>query len=89
MQRTVHGKNVFAIESKAVGAKRKAHLLTEEQAAEIMWVFYRDNKLQLIGNIKEYRVGILAKLMDGMAVEQVFAPYFKPAESTKPMRRAA
>lgn len=89
MQRTTRAKNVIAIESKSASANCTTKPLTESQAAEIMWVYYRDNKAQLISDIKEYRAGILAKLMYGMAVEQVFAPFVKPAKPAKPMRRAA
>jgi hypothetical protein len=63
--------------------------LTEEAAAQAMWLYYRDHKLQLITDIREYRAGILAQLSAGVAVEDVFAPYFKPAEPAKRMRRAA
>lgn len=63
--------------------------LTAEAAAQAMWLFYRDHKLQLIADIKTYRAGILAQLMAGVAVEVVFAPYFRPAEPAKSMRRAA
>jgi hypothetical protein len=61
--------------------------LTEDAAAQAMWLFYRDHKQQLIADIKEYRTGILVQLMAGVAVEDVFAPYFKPAEPAKPARR--
>lgn len=88
-QRTTHANNVTATEPRLVEASCKVQILTEQQAAEIMWVYYRDNKPQLISDIKEYRAGILAGLMGGTAVEQVFAPYFKPAEPIKSARRAA
>jgi hypothetical protein len=39
--------------------------LTESRAAEIMWVYYRDRKTQLISDIKDYRASILAALMQG------------------------
>ncbi len=54
-----------------------------------MWVHYLANKVQLISDIKDYRAGILARLMQGIPVEQVFAPYVKPVEVHKPARRAA
>lgn len=63
--------------------------LTEDAAAQAMWLFYRDHKPQLITDIKEYRAGILAQLVAGVPVEKVFAPYFRPAEPAKSMRRAA
>ena len=54
-----------------------------------MWLFYRDHKLRLITDIRAYRAGILAQLIAGVAVEDVFAPYFRPAEPAKSVRRAA
>ena len=61
----------------------------EEAAAQSMWVYYRDHKTQLISDIKLYRAGILSELMEGLAVEHVFAPFAKPAAPAKPLRRAA
>ena len=55
----------------------------EDDAAEAMWLYYKDNKAKLISDIKEYRAGILAQLMAGLAVEEVFAPYLKPVEPTR------
>lgn len=72
-----------------IQASRTANVLTEAQAAGIMWVYYCDNKLQLVSEVGAYRAAILAALMEGTAVEQVFAPYFKPVERSRPMRRAA
>ena len=63
--------------------------LTEVDAAQTMWLFYRDHKLRLITDIRAYRAGILAQLIAGVAVEDVFAPYFRPAEPAKSVRRAA
>lgn len=63
--------------------------LPERAAAEAMWVYYRDHKPLLITDIRDYRAGILTQLMAGLAVEDVFAPYFKPAEPAKALRRAA
>ena len=54
-----------------------------------MWLYYRDHKLQLIADIREYRSGILAQLTAGVAIEDVFAPYIRPAEPAKLIRRAA
>ena len=51
---------------------------TEAKAADAMWLYYRDHKDQLLIDIKEYRDGILAKLVAGEPVEQVFAPYARP-----------
>ena len=61
---------------------------TEAEAAEAMWVYYRD-KAQLVSHIKEYRAQILAELMAGETVEAVFAQYFSPIEQVRNVRRAA
>lgn len=63
--------------------------LTEDAAAQAMWLFYRDQKLQLITDIKEYRAGKLGQLMAGVTVEDVLAPHFRPVEPAKSTRRAA
>lgn len=63
--------------------------LAEEAAAQAMWLYYREHKPQLISDISDYRADILARLMGGVAVEEVFAPYFKPAEPAKVPRGAA
>jgi hypothetical protein len=89
MQRTAAAKNVLVNASSPAAADFTSPSLTESQAAEIMWVYYRDNKSQLITDIKEYRASILARLMDGMAVEQVFAPFARLAEPVRRVRRAA
>lgn len=58
-------------------------LLSEDAAAQAMWLYYRDHKQQLIADIRDYRAAILAQLMAGTAAEVVFAPYFRPAEPAK------
>lgn len=89
MQRTAAVNKTLVNASNPAAASGTSPSRTESQAAEVMWLYYRDNKAQLIDDIKEYRASILANLMAGMAVEQVFAPFAKPAEPAKPLRRAA
>jgi hypothetical protein len=60
-----------------------------EAAAQCMWVYYRDHKSQLVSHVREYRAAILAGLITGVPVQTAFAPYFKPADTAKPLRRAA
>lgn len=57
--------------------------LSEEQAAQLMWDYYRDHKSQLISDIKEYRETILRDLMRGVPAVTVFAAYSRssPAKS--------
>ena len=61
----------------------------EEAAARRMWDYYRDHKSQLVSHIREYRETILADLIAGVPVETAFAPYGRPAEPARPLRRAA
>lgn len=49
--------------------------ITEAQAAEAMWAYYREHKATLIADIKDYRAGILARLQAGERASDVFAPY--------------
>ena len=63
--------------------------LSEEAAAQAMWLYYRDHKSQLVADIARHRAAILSQLMWGLAVEEVFAPYVKPAERAGEVRRAA
>lgn len=89
MLRTAAIKLALVDTANRAAANRALPPLSESQAAEIMWVYYLDNKSQLISDIKEYRACILARLMDGTPAAQVFAPFAKPAEPAKPVRLAA
>lgn len=89
MQRAAAIKLALVHTANRAAANRALPPLSESQAAEIMWVYYRDHKSQLISDIKEYRAGILTQLMDGKPATQVFAPFAKPAEPAKSVRRAA
>lgn len=62
---------------------------TEDAAAQAMWHFYRVHKQQLITELRDHRDTILAQLMAGVAPEEAFAPYAKPAEPSSQLRRAA
>jgi hypothetical protein len=89
MLRTISVTRVAANESKVSAADNAAKPLTEAEAAQAMWVYYRDNKAQLSSNIRDFRDAILAGIMAGAPVAQVFAPFVKPIEPAKPARRAA
>jgi hypothetical protein len=88
MQRNAPETNAVANASKSAAAEYSLKSLSEMQAAEIMWLYYRDRKAQLIADIKEYRSSILSELMRGDPVEQVFLPYFRPPEPPTRARRA-
>lgn len=62
---------------------------TAEDAAQIMWTYYRDHKQQLIADIRLYRADILTQLTAGLPAEAVFEPYARPAEPVPARRRAA
>jgi|JI10StandDraft_1071094.scaffolds.fasta_scaffold134266_2 hypothetical protein len=62
---------------------------TEEAAAQAMWQFYRVHKQRLITDIRDHRDTILSNLMAGVTPEDAFAPYARPSESNRQLRRAA
>lgn len=62
---------------------------TAEDAAQLMWTYYRDHKQQLIADIRLYRADILAQLTAGLSPEAVFEPFGRPAEPVLARRRAA
>jgi hypothetical protein len=64
----------------ATTANHDIKLLTETQAAQAMWTFYKSNKSQIHRDVREFRDAILAKLMQGDAVEKVFAPFMMDPE---------
>lgn len=53
---------------------------TYQEATALMWVFYKENKYDLIADVSEQRNIILEKLMTGQDAKTVFSPYFLPAE---------
>ena len=71
-----------------VADKPSAAQLVQQQAAETMWAFYRNHKTQLVEEVRSCREEILAALIQGVPVEQVFAPYFRPAAAVQPVHRA-
>lgn len=62
--------------------------LRPRQAAEAMWNFYREHKALLIADIIANRSSILAELIRGVPVANVFAPFFHPPEPATPVRHA-
>ena len=78
----------------AIARDCEIKLLTENQAAQDMWLYYRANRAEIHSDVRQYRDVILAQLMQGVAVEQVFAPFSlyavhqEPAEPAKPVKAA-
>lgn len=72
---------------KVAAAVFVAKTLTEDQAAEVIWAFYRDNKAALMTDIKEHRDFILAELVRGVPATQVFAQFVALPAPTTPARR--
>lgn len=66
---------------------RPSKTLTENQAALEMWTFYRDNKARLSHEVRNFREVILAELMQGVAVEQVFARFVNEPVPPVPVRQ--
>lgn len=60
-----------------------------DAAAQCMWMYYREHRSQLVIHVREYREVILSDLIAGVPVETAFAPYRRPVEPAKPLRRAA
>ncbi len=72
---------------KATAAVCATKTLSESQAADAMWVYYRQHKGELITDIREYRDFILAELGKGVSAEKVFAQFARAPESATPARR--
>jgi hypothetical protein len=53
------------------------------KSLNLMWIYYRDHRSLLIGNVSEYRELIVANLKTGMAAEQVFSAFLKPVQQPK------
>ena len=60
--------------------------LTDTQATDVMWGYYRDNKANLMTDIKEYRDFILSELLSGVPAAQVFARFMALPAPTKHVR---
>ncbi len=68
-------------------------LLTETQAAEAMWTYYKANRMNIHTDCKQFRDVILFELMQGATPEKVFerfALYPEPEVQVQvqPVRRA-
>jgi hypothetical protein len=68
---------------KTRAAKRVTKSLSETAAAEAMWLYYRDNKSQLISEVKGNRDYILAQIVAGVSVAHAFAQFTRAPESVK------
>ena len=73
---------------KAAAAYSCTKTLTQTKAAEIMWLYYRDNKAQLQRVVGEHREAILTELMQGIAADNVFSRFSLDAEPV-PTRQQA
>ena len=72
---------------KAATAVCATKTLSEGQAAEAMWVYYKQHKAELMTDIKEYRDYILAELVKGVSAEKVFLQFVRAPEPAMPARR--
>ena len=68
-------------------ADRPVKSRTENQAAEAMWIYYRDHKAELSSDVKNFRDVILSELMLGASAEQVFARFVNEVGPPAPVRR--
>lgn len=76
-------------QSKALAASKPSTELTHDKACEVMWLYYRDRKQDLVPEIRDHREIILGQLQRGAPVEQVFAAFVKPPSTKKPVRRSS
>ena len=74
---------------KSVDVETVAKPLTENAASEVMWLYYRDNKTQLVSHVGEYRDFIHAQIAAGVPAELEFARFLRPPEPIPPTRRAS
>lgn len=65
---------------KSTAAEIVAKPLSENAAAEAMWLYYRDNKTQLVSEVKENRDYILAQIVAGVSAAQAFAQFTRVPE---------
>lgn len=89
MKRKAAAQPLALVAPKPAQADCRAPLLSEDEAAQVMWVFYRDNKPKLVDGIREYRTFILSQLIEGRPVAEVFAPFARPVEPARVVKRAA
>lgn len=73
---------------KPAAADFVAKPLTEDQAAEVMWIYYRHNKAKLMTDIADYRDFIVTELGKGSPAAQVFAQFAALPAPTTPVRRS-
>jgi len=62
---------------KPATARLCASEIVEAQAAQVMWLYYRDHKPEFVHNIRDYRGAIFASILQGDPVDQAFAPYLR------------
>ena len=73
--------------TKAAAAVCATKTLSESQADEAMWAYYKAHKAELMTDIREYRDFILAELGKGVSVEKVFARFARAPEPAVRVRR--
>ncbi len=73
--------------TKAAAAVCATKTLSESQATEAMWAYYKGHKAELTTDIREYRDFILAELGKGVSVEKVFARFARAPEPAVRVRR--
>ena len=60
-------------------------LLSEAQAAQVLWEYYKKHKLELVSDVRAHRDALRALLMHGVAVEVAFAPFQRDAAPLLPV----
>ena len=60
-------------------------LLSEAQAAQVLWEYYKKHKPELVFDVRADREPLRALLIHGVAVEVAFAPFQRDAASFLPV----
>jgi hypothetical protein len=68
---------------KSPAAEFVAKPLSENAAAEAMWLYYRDNKTQLVSEVRDNRDYILAQIASGVPAAKAFARFTRAPEPAK------
>ncbi len=77
----------FSPVRKHVARSVAAIVQTEQDAAELMWAYYKDRKPLFITDIRLHRASIIAALMAGVPPVAAFEPYLKSACQVVPVAR--
>ena len=64
-------------ETSITASNAKKIVMTMTRAHELVWGFYKSNKVKLNADIAKFREDIAKQLVDGCSLEDAFKPFFK------------